>query len=280
MLRMFAHRMFQVSTGVGTDEAIFGVALPSDSVLHRVQGQVGVAGTTPQSIATASAYAVGAYILPILDPDAAISIDTLWDTLVPKDTDVQAIDLDTAAGDTTPFYEPGEADWSDLLDVGLRPEKIFNREVLMGPSSHALSIDRDPESPFAYEWLPGDFFKVDISKGYRVKQPSMVVMAFASPSLDDTSATVPVGPLEGEWPRIKYAGQMLEQALMDLFGLTEVAGDEPWQGATDVLQKHLMPDIYEQSSGFFLGTTLQCWGKMVIDHSVEGHMGVGSISLS
>lgn len=280
MLRMYAHRMFQVSTQLGADEAIFGCALPSDSVLHRVSGRISVQAAAARSIDSAAAYAVAGYILPILDPDAAISIDTLWDTLVPKDTDTQAIDLDTAGADDTPFYEPGESDWSDLLDVGLRPTKIFQREVLMTVASHALAINRDPATPFLYEWYPGDHFKLDVTKGYRISQPSMVVFAFASPSLDDHSATVPVGPLEGEWPRIKYAGQMLEQALMDLFGLSEAAGDEPWQGATDLLEKHLMPDIYEQSADFFLGGSLKCVGKAVIDHSVAGHIGVDSISLS
>lgn len=280
MLRMFAHRMFQVSTGVGQDEAFFGVALPSDSVLHRITGRISIQGAGPQSIDSASAYAVSGYILPILDPTTASSIDTLWDTLVPKDTDVQAIDLAADAADVTPFYEPGESDWSDLLDVGLRPEKIYEREVLMTMASHALAISRDPATPFAYEWIPGDHFKLEVSKSYRIKQPSMVVFAFASPSLDDHSATVPVGPLEAEWPRLKYAGQMLEQALMDLFGLTEVAGDQPWQGATDLLEKHLMPDIYEQSTDFFLGGTLKVVGKAVIDHSVTGHVDVDSISLS
>ena len=37
--------------------------------------------------------AVEGWILPVLDPDAGSSFDTLLDTLVPKDTDVEVIDL-------------------------------------------------------------------------------------------------------------------------------------------------------------------------------------------
>lgn len=280
MLRMFAKRWFQVSTAGGSDEALFGVALPSDSVLHGIKGNIAVWGTQPQVLGKAALYGVAGFILPVLDPDAAASIDTLWDTLVPKDTDVQAIDLDTAAADATPYFEPGEADWSDVLDVGLRPTKIFEREKLLTPASGAISMNRDPATPFAYEWIPGDQFQVNITKRYRVSQPSVVILAFSSPQLDDVASAVPVLPLENEWPRIKYAGQMLEQAMIDLFGLSEAAGEDPWQHATDTLQLHLMPDVYEQSTDFFDAQTLQCVGSVSVDHSVVGRIDVDSISLA
>lgn len=280
MLRMFAKRWFQVSTATGSDEALFGVALPSDSVLHGMRGSISVHAVTPLVLGRAAVYGVAGFILPILDPDAAASIDKLWDQLVPKDTDVQTITLDTVAEDATPYFEPGEADWSDVLDVGLRPTKIFERERLLTPANGSLSTNRDPETPFNYEWIPGDSFEVNITKTYRVSQPSIVILAFSSPSMDDTSAVVPVTLLENEWPRVKYAGQMLEMAMIDLFGLVETGAETPWEEATDLLQKHLMPDVYEQSSGHFDGGTLQCVGHMNIDHSVVGRIDVDSISLA
>ena len=33
--------------------------------------------------------------------------------------------------DATPFYEPGEPDFSQMMDVGLRPERIYHANRLM-----------------------------------------------------------------------------------------------------------------------------------------------------
>ncbi len=129
MLRMFARRMSQVTTVAAADQVLFGVSLPSDSVVHDIRAKVHLIGNSPGvAWGLAHMYAIEGWILPVLDPDVGDDYDDIWDALVPKDTDVQTLDLDTAALDTSGFYEPGEADWSSLFDVGLRPERLYHRQ--------------------------------------------------------------------------------------------------------------------------------------------------------
>lgn len=280
MLRMFAKRMFQVTIAPGTDTVLFGLSLPSGSVLNNVRCTVSLYGGSVQPMATALAYACEGYILPVLDPDAAVGYDVLFDTLVPKDTDAQTMDLDVGAADTTPFWEPGEADWSTLFDVGLRPELIYRRKRLLTPLNGSAAMHRDPETPFLPEWVPGELFNINIRKRYRIEQPSVVVFAVAQPNLDDTTTTLEGALGESKWGQIKYAGDLLRRALLHVFGLVETGAETPWEEATALLQEHLQPDVYEKTGGFFsAGITMQGVGMAMIDHSVEGTLEVGQIGL-
>ena len=278
MKRMFARRRTQVQIGSG-DQVLFGISLPSDTVVNnvRVRVKLGTEGTLREF--QACMYGVQGYILPVLDPDAAATYEDIWDALVPKETDVQTMDLDTSALDVTPFFEPGEADWSRIMDVGLRPQRIYNRVRMLHLSDSAMFSYQDNQTPFEVRWLAGDSFQMEVNRRIRVKQPSCLVFAIASPSMDDTTAVVSKALSENQWARVKYVGDTLHQALMDLFGITEAGAETPWEEATDLLQAHLEPDLYEEVAASYLAVTYRVYTDAVIDHSVKGELGLGAISL-
>lgn len=281
MFRMWAKRISQLGIGPGTDRVLWGVSLPSDTVIHDITARVQLAtGGLINGTTDILAYAAEAWILPVLDPDAGATFDAIFDALVPKDTDVQTIDLDTVAADATPFYEPGEADWSKALDIGLIPEKLWHRHRFLTSASPMSVVFKDTETPFDPQWIARDNFTMHIGRRLRVRQPSVLVMAFASPSMDDTTTTVPTALLEDEWGRVKYAEEMLKQAHMDLIGLTEGGAETPWEEATDLLQRHLMPDMFEPSADVFDAATYQVVTEAVIDHSVVGELGKAQLSIS
>lgn len=279
MLRMFARRNSQRTVAPGTDVAAFGLSLPSDSVVNDIRVKMMFSGTD-MNFGTTVAYAVEMWILPILDPDAANDYDDIMDALVPKDTDVQTIDLDTGAADTSPFWEPGEADWSKLLDIGLRPRRLYHKHEWKTIASPGGFLRQDTETPFNNIWLPTGEMTIRVKRRLRVSQPSVLVLAVGSPSLDDTTITPHGHLLENEWGRVKYAGDMLKQAHMDLIGLTEAGAETPWEEATDLLQKHLMPDMVEITAGSYATQTWTVVTEAVIDHSVKGELGVGTISIT
>ena len=133
MIRMYSRRMAEVSITGGTDEVLFGIALPGGSRLNNIKAKMNVirpGGGIANKLALY--YAVEGWILPVHDPDAETLYDTLWNQLVPKDTDVESIDLDTESQDTQPFSEPGEVDWSQLFDVGFRPERVYHNISTLG----------------------------------------------------------------------------------------------------------------------------------------------------
>ena len=197
---------------------------------------------------------------------------------MPKDTDTETMDLDTGAADSSPFFEPGEHIWEGIVDVGLRPEKIFGRYRLLTPVSGAHHQDTDPNTPFSFRWRPGEKFTVRVKARKRVRQPSVLVIAIGSPNIDDTSNTLHTAFAENEWPQIKYASNMLERAMLHLFGLTEAGATTPWEEATALLKKHLEPDVFEETAGTFVGSQYNAVGRAILDHSVVGELKVGAVT--
>lgn len=273
MIRMYARRLSAVGVNAGVDGVLFGLSLPSGSRINNIRAEIHMNHAASLDFTQCTMYAVEGWILPVLDPDAGSPLNTLFDTLVPKDTDVEVIDLDTGAIDSTSFYEPGEPDWTALVNVGLKPERIYHHARLLTPVRGSIYTARDGETPFALEWVPGGVLDIRIRKNYAVSQPSVLVFAFANPALDDTTSTAPNAASETEWGQTKYIGHVLERAMLHLFGITEAGAETPWEEATALLKKHLEPDPYELATGDFAAATFQVKSRAIIDHSVEGRLG-------
>lgn len=274
MIRMFAKRLGLVQVVGGSDKVVFGISLPSGSRINNISLNVKLWTEAMQAVGNVTAYAVEGWILPVIDPDAAVLYNSLWDQLVPKDTDVEIVDLDTNTLDTTPFYEPGEPDWSDLLEVGLRPERIYHRHryLSFGQGSVFSVLDT------TLKYIPGDSFRIRIGKRYGIKNPSVLLFAVGMPSLDDTTSTEVSALAEQKWGQVKYIGHVLERAMMHLFGIIEAGAETPWEQATALLKEHLEPDVHEENGGTFVSPTMTVLTEGIVDHSVEGRLADATIS--
>lgn len=279
MLRLFGRRMSQNTIPVGTDAVLAGITLPSDSVIHNVSARISCMINSIFNFTSITGYACEAWILPLLDPDAATNFNSLWDTLVPKDTDVETLDIDIEAVDATPFYEPGEIDLSQLFDVGLRPERVYQRiRCPMTATNGAAAIFQDNQSPFAGRWIPGETFRIQLKKRYRVRQPSVLVVGFASPSFDDTITGVESAMTEKEIIQTKYFREVMKRAMLHQIGLTEAGAETPWEEATALIKTHLEPDVREQDANRFAGGQWEVATRMIVDHSVVGELAQATVS--
>lgn len=278
MLRMFARRMSQVRAGPGNDTVMFGVSLPSDTVVHDIRVKVQVMDIAFKAQLIAAVYAVEGWILPVLDPDAAASHDTIWDALVPKDTDTDTLDLDTGASDTSPFSEPGEADFTTIMDVGLRPQRLYHRQRLLSMATRGVVVTRDPSTPFDFEWVPMDSFVVHIGRRLRVRQPSVLIFAVGSPDMDDTNITPETVLAEAQWVQMKYIRHVLDRALLHQMGVVESGAETPWEEASALLRVILEPNPLEQNAGMFGATTWQVFTEAMVDLSVVGELGKQALS--
>ena len=281
MLRLIGRRKAQRLVSNGTDEVLLGISLPSDTVIHdiRLRGQVlpdtNNRELNPIEVLT---YAMEAWILPIDDPDATADFDDVWDTLVPKDSDVQTLDLDAETPDTNVFYEPGEADWQALFDLGLRPQRLFHthKDLTINNTKGMRWIDS--QSPFEPKWQAGDFFSWRDPKRYRVRNPSVLLIGFGIPANDDTVSVMEAPLAENEWGRVKYLGDTLKFAMMSVLGIVEPGAETPFEEAADLLQRHLDPDVMEETGGFFSQQILNTLTELTVDHSVPGELGIGSVT--
>lgn len=271
MIRMFPRRRAQVEIGPGVDVVLFGLSIPSDCRLNGMNARVHVNAKVMHAWTTAMMYQIQGYILPVLDSDAAPTFDTLWDTLVPKDSDSDTIDLDTGGSDTTSMFEPGEAAMAEVMNIGLQPEKIYSR-ISMKSAANATIVQ---EEAGVLEWSFADSHKIRTGKHrrYHCDGPSAIVFALGNPAMDDTVSTIPTALAENEWARVKYMGLVLEQALMQHFGLIQAGAETPWADAATLLRKYLEPNVFEEDAGAWTNVTMRAFVDVTFDVSVPGEMG-------
>lgn len=276
MIRMIGRRMSHVLTGTGVDDVLVGMSLPSGTVIHDIKLHVQEVGATASllAIALATMYDIEGYILPVLDPDAAETMDAIWDKLVPKDTDADTMDLDTVAEDTSPAHEPGEHVMAEIVNVGLKPQKIFKRTRLLTAASKGsfAFVEGGAGETGIQLWSPRDEFFWRKRKAYRIRQPSILVFAQSSPALDDTTNTVYTAMTEPKWAQVKYIGNVVMRALMDHLGITETGAESPWEEASALLKEHLEPDVFEETSGHFFAEQFNVTTELMVDHSVPGEL--------
>lgn len=277
-MRLIANRTNQFSVLEDTDRVIGGISLPSGTTLNGINGHVELFGQTDLTSQQIVGYGVEGYIIPVIDPDTAATFQTLFDNFVPKDTDTQVMDLDTAGTNTTPFWEPGEADWTDIFELGVKPIRIFRRLRYMTPASAPSWNTIDTATPFGKEWRARDSFDITIKKRYRNRNPAIVCFALASPLMDDTQNTDESTLLEDEWGQVKYMGETLQRAQLHLLGLTESGAETPFEEATALLQKHMDPNAIEEDAGSFVGMTWLGLARYKFDHSVKGMLGTPTLS--
>lgn len=227
-------------------------------------------------------YACGAYLVKVEDPDTAVSYQALWDRHVPKVSDLDTIDLDTAGEDTSPFWHPGEADFDAIFDMGDRPLKLFMRKKMLNfanPGSAGMRF-QDAATPFAAQWLGADSFKVKVNRSIRVSSPSVVLIAISSASMDDTTATPHTVLTENEWAQVQYVEATLERALMDQMNLVEAGAETPWENASVLLRKHLAPDVFEETAASFIQDAYNVFTQMDFAHTVPGAMDFRVVDLT
>lgn len=277
MLRAIARRTTQIQVPAGGDQILFGISLPSGSVIHDIRAKISLIANSDVVRSVASMAAIEGWILPVHDPDAGNSLENLWDRLVPKDTDDGVLDIDTGAVDTSPFFEPGEVDLSAMFDVGVKPERLYHRHRLY-TMADALFSYQDNQSTFLVKYFAGEKFMIHIGRRLRVRQPSVLVFALASPQMDDTTNVAPVSLAEAEWPQVKYFGDMLKRALLDVLGVIEAGAETPWEEASALIQRYLDPDVYEEVAGSIEAMTWNAFCEATMDFSVEGELGKSTIS--
>lgn len=257
----------------GADTVLFGVWLPAHTVLRQVRGEVTVESNTIATALDVFMGSVEAWVLPVNDPDEGNVMESSWDQLVPKDTSSLTMDMDTTAQDTTPFFEPGAVYWESLFDLGRHPIRLFQKQWMCSLGHNTIHQHKDTETPFAVEWVPGLTFPLSISRPVRVRQPSLLAFALASPDTtltNDGAATSGMG--EKEWGQVQFIDHVMERAMLSLLGLTEAGAETPWEEAAVLLKKVLDPLVDETVGATFTPTQWHPKGTAIIEFDVEGTM--------
>lgn len=269
-MRYFRHTLQHNVVGANTDSSIGHAVVPSEGRMNGVVGQVHCQTSAVQPFNSAMMYGCDGWMIPVDDPDTVDLIDDIWDRFVEKDFTLIAgsFDLDTAGTDTISFDEPGigSADRLGGQETLQQSKRFFRRRKMITFQSNPKGfLDATPDV-----YLPGDVFRVS-SKGMPVvDRMSVAVVGFGSPAFASVTTTHKSSPTETEWLQIKYMEVILEQAWMDLAGLTEAGAETPYVEAIALIADMLEPTVIEDTVAAFKDATMDVFCQLTWDLSVPG----------
>lgn len=269
--RIIGRRLSQILVPAGGDQVAVHYPMPSSSRMNSVklnQHLMWVSGTI--SILHAVLYGVDGFVIPMIDGDSAINIDTMWDNQVPKDVDQSAgaFDLDTGTTDTSPAFEVGELDLNSLFNLTtLEPKEVFRRRGMVTYAKSPTGYDRAGE-----DYHPIETYSTTIGKKVGTPFPAIWMLGLSSPSLDDTTATVPTAPTEVQWGQLQYLTMTLRQAFIDILGLVEAGAETPWAEAAAFIAQLLESAAFEESAAHFSSGSIMCYTQATFDMTVPGDM--------
>lgn len=269
-MRLIGERWSQINVAAGSDKVLMGYPVPAGGIMNGVKSEIKVIGPESTPYNQAAAYGYTGFVVPIIDPDSGADYDAIWDAAIPKDVAEAAnvFDLDTGAADLTPEFELGEPDWAGgVLDyVSNNPVEIFRKRKLLTLADVAVgyvSVDSATDT-----FTPVDKFRADIKRNVRVDTPSMVLFGFSSPSMDVVSTSQKTIPTEDEWTIYRYLRMTLENAFVNLIGMTEAGAETPYSDMADFVGKLIEDTVFEESAGWFAAVAWLVFGHGKFDISV------------
>lgn len=242
--RIFRNSMWAANVGGNTDSVLMDCPVPAECTQHNVWGELHVVNqeADPADWDEASLYALEGWVIPVPDPDTALDLQTLWDRFVPKDADVAsgAFDLDPATAVVGSFYELGEPNLDALMDMSnLRSEHQWYsmKKMLSWANNRVGLVAGTPDTS-----IVADVHKVRSRKSIHAEYMSWSLLAMASPTAGDVDASRSTYASEALWMQTKYMDVVLEQAWMELVGLTETGAETPWTDAALAVQDLVEPE--------------------------------------
>lgn len=278
MLRVFRKTLAHQLCTAG-DHVMGGAPIPSESSFNNLWGEMHVVGNAAISVLKASMYGVDGYLVPVEDPDSNTSYNSIWDNLVPKDNDVITglFSSNPEDADADPAFEPGEPNLDALMGhqaMGADPQFYKRRKLLSFANTPSGFEAGSPDT-----YIPRDIFKIRSSRKMFADAHALAMVAISVPNMTDTSTSIWTTDSEPQWMQRKYLEMVLEQAWIDLVGLSETGAESPWTDASLLLEEFLEPDILEETADAFTVSAFNVWCYCTWDISVPGRLQVKSLSL-
>ena len=274
------HVLSQNLVTAATDRVISHAQIPSECALINVWGETHIIASAPMSSQFAMVYGMDGFVVSDTDPGGIDTINDIWDFRVTKDDDFSGgLDIDSFDSDPNPVYEPGEPNISNLmgLDVNESDKRFYKRRKMVTfANSKGGFIDGTPDL-----YLPTDLARVRSRKRVVTELQSYAMIGVSAPAMDDVTVTSPsTFGTEAAWMGIKYVNIILEQAFIDLVGLTEAGAETPWEDAALLLEDYLEPTVIEQTAGSFNATTINQMSMHTFQVWVPGSHSISQITAS
>jgi len=268
-VQIFSKQIIQKEVEDNTDRVVGFVPLPTGAKLNNCWIDMRIIGDASRAVKEAGFYGVKGMVIAVDDPDAIITLDTLWDNQVSKDLSTSGspgtVDLDETSSSTEPEWEPGFVDLEELMgtgNVGANLE-IFRREKMITFA----------ESPVGYNasngtYIPVDFFRTHIKGGPRVDAMSMALLGFSSPAMDNRDTNEATLPGEQQWFVYQFLDTYLEDMFKALVGINP-SGASYLATATTVME-FLEHATFEPDDDQLVSNHWQVYSKVTWDVTMPG----------
>ncbi len=275
MIRVFQRNTVHKVVPTDADAVIAYAPLPANGRVNGLWLDVHVVSSGQVSVLRAIMYGIKGYVVPVIDPDAGITPQLLWDQSVPKSDAVgqDVLDFDTGSADTDPVLEPGAVNWNELFEVNQAPFNFFTREkVLTFANGRGGHLEGTPDV-----YQPADGFQTKVSKRMEVKVPSYAMVGFSSPAWDLNRTVFMVPDSDEDWAQLQYIEDVLERGMMHILGLTEAGAETPWIEAATLL-RDLLENGEEDTANSWAQSSYNVFCRATWDVSYQGRMEIGPIT--
>ncbi len=275
-MRLYPHHIGESSVAAGADGVFAAVAIPGKSRLNHVWVDFSLISVNPQSVLSASLYGVTAYIVPVLDPDATVTPNAMWDLQIPKDDDVGSgvIDMDTSdTSDPTAEIEPGEPSLEEMFNVGSRPERVFERTEIISFAKQSAGFETGTPDTF----IARDAWKAEISRAWNVDLPSVLMFGLSAPDTTGTGTSFFLPDSATDWLQLRFMADTAKDAWKQAVGLTEAGAETPYEEAA-VLMSSYLEQFLEETAASWVGNEYRIFSDVRYDIDVEGELSIDAIN--
>lgn len=245
--------------------------MPDGSKLLAVRGELHVVGAEAAPTNQLSAYGFSGEVIPIVDPDGGIDINTLWDNMVTKPIQmsetagVSTVDFDFDTTDPTPDTEPGEVDTNDMFGLLDPTKEIFAPHLEWMSFAKGAPIATTAGTPDTY--TPRDYKTFNSTRRLMADGPSYAMLAVSSPSLDNSDTTELTETPASAWGIMENVEMAMDQMLLMQTGIVEAGAESPYVDITTIIGDWLAPDMINPSSSLLdpMQHTVFCIADWIID---------------
>lgn len=265
--------------GSGADEVIAVMPIPRGGKLTNVWGDVHLVSQTNPDRDKAASYGCHGFIIPDYVDSESLSVDTLWDNMVPKDLDIDVtagardVDVDPETPVGGPVEEPGEANLNRVFNVANDSVRFYNRERILTVASRGLS---EPVVSSEVDlWMPNDHFKVRIKDQFRVENFSYAMIAVSQPSWDEVTTGNESTFDQTQTTMLENLEATMMMALPEILGLTETGAESPFSNFANMIKLLVEPQVEEETASAFTTLNYNVFSRFTfeIELGVEGTKG-------
>lgn len=257
-MRVIRKTTAALSVAVGADEVLAWAPLPTGAKLLSVSGEINIVGPESLAISKFAAYGFSGYVIPVVDPTAALALKTTWDTMVVKNqvptpqAATATIDYEWDIADTNEVIQPGRGTFEGITGMGAEKSKEIFRPRIEWMSFAKRPVGFVAGTPDTYQPISHKTMRSQMK--ITAEEPSYAMLAITNPALTEVEETPLTDGNVGLWGMGMHLKEMIRDFWRIQAGLIEAGAESPYADATTYIQELVAPDMLDESTTLYGNT--------------------------